>query len=115
MSILDRQSVCEKRASGTMDITTFTANRKTLAAPGGDIAYTEFGDGPAVLFVHGLATSGALWRNVIEQLTATSRCIAIDLPAHGGSHARKDASVSGLADAVAELCDGLGLGQVDLV
>ena len=68
-----------------MDITTFTANRKTLAAPGGDIAYTEFGDGPAVLFVHGLATSGALWRNVIEQLTATSRCIAIDLPAHGDS------------------------------
>jgi pimeloyl-ACP methyl ester carboxylesterase len=98
-----------------MDITTFTANRKTLAAPGGDIAYTEFGDGPAVLFVHGLATSGALWRNVIEQLTATSRCIAIDLPAHGGSQARKDASVSGMADAVAELWDGLGLGQVDLV
>lgn len=67
-----------------MDVTTFTANRTTLAAPGGDIAYTEFGEGPAVLFVHGVATSGALWRNVIEQLTVTSRCIAIDLPAHGG-------------------------------
>jgi pimeloyl-ACP methyl ester carboxylesterase len=98
-----------------MDITTFTVNRKTLAAPGGEIAYTEFGDGPAALFVHGLATSGALWRNVIEQLAATSRCIAIDLPAHGGSQARADASVSGMANAVAELCDGLGLGQVDLI
>jgi pimeloyl-ACP methyl ester carboxylesterase len=98
-----------------MDITTFTANRKTLTAPDGDIAYTEFGDGPAALFVHGLATSGALWRNVIEQLAPVSRCIAIDLPAHGGSQARKDASVSGMADAVAELCDGLGLGQVDLI
>lgn len=98
-----------------MDITTFAGNRKTLAAPGGDIAYTEFGDGPAVVFVHGLATSGVLWRNVIDRLSATSRCIAIDLPAHGGSQARKDASVSGMADAVAELCDGLGLGQVDLV
>ena len=98
-----------------MDVSTFTANRQTLAAPGGDIAYTEFGDGPAALFVHGLATSGALWRNAIEQLTATSRCVAMDLPAHGGSQARKDASVSGMADAVAELCDGLGLDQVDLV
>ena len=98
-----------------MDVTTFIANRKTLAAPGGDIAYTEFGDGPAALFVHGLATSGALWRNVIQQLAPVSRCVAIDLPAHGGSQARKDASVSGMADAVAELCDGLGLGSVDLV
>src|SRR5258708_7916497 len=94
-----------------MNVSTFTANRQTLAAPGGDIAYTEFGDGPAALFVHGLATSGALWRNVIEQLAATSRCVAIDLPAHGGSQARKDASVSGMADAVAELCDGRGLGR----
>ena len=98
-----------------MDISTFTASRKTLTVPGGDIAYTEFGDGPAALFVHGLATSGALWRNVIERLAAASRCIAIDLPAHGGSQARKDASVAGMANAVAELCDGLGLGQVDLV
>lgn len=98
-----------------MDITTFTANRKTLTAPGGDIAYTEFGTGPTALFVHGLATSGALWRNVIEHVAPVSRCIAIDLPAHGGSQARKDASVCGMADALAELCDGLGLGQVDLV
>lgn len=98
-----------------MDITAFTANRRTLTAPGGDITYTEFGDGPAALFVHGLATSGALWRNVIEHLAPVSRCIAIDLPAHGGSQPRKDASVSGMANAVAELCDGLGLGQVDLV
>jgi pimeloyl-ACP methyl ester carboxylesterase len=98
-----------------MDVTTFTAHRKTLAAPGGDIGYTEFGDGPAALFVHGLATSGVLWRNVIGQLAGTSRCVAIDLPAHGGSQARKDASPAGMADAVAELCDGLGLGQVDLV
>ena len=98
-----------------MDITTFTANRTTLTAPDGDIAYTEFGDGPAALFVHGLATSGGLWRNVIEHLAPVSRCIAIDLPGHGGSQARKDASVPGMADAVAELCDGLGLGQVDLI
>jgi pimeloyl-ACP methyl ester carboxylesterase len=98
-----------------MDITTFTANRKTRTAQGGDIAYTEFGAGPTALFVHGLATSGALWRNVIEHVAPVSRCIAIDLPAHGGSQARKDASVSGMADALAELCDGLGLGQVDLV
>ena len=51
-----------------MDISEFTARRQTLTAASGDIAYTESGAGPAAVFVHGLATSGALWRHVIEQM-----------------------------------------------
>jgi pimeloyl-ACP methyl ester carboxylesterase len=98
-----------------MDVTTFTSHRKTLAAAGGEIAYTEFGDGPVALFVHGLGTSGVLWRHAIEELSGTSRCIAVDLPGHGGTPARDDASVAAMAGLVAELCDGLGLDQVDLV
>lgn len=98
-----------------MDVSTFLAHRRSLTASGGEIAYTEFGDGPAALFVHGLATSGLLWRNVIGQLSDSTRCIAIDLPAHGGTPARENLSVAAVAEVVAELCDGLGLGQVDLV
>jgi pimeloyl-ACP methyl ester carboxylesterase len=98
-----------------MDVSTFLARRKTLTTPAGDIAYTELGTGPAALFVHGIGTSGVLWRQVIEQLRGTSRCIAPDLPAHGGSAARDDMSVTALAEALAGLCDELGLGQVDLV
>jgi pimeloyl-ACP methyl ester carboxylesterase len=45
----------------------------------------------------------------------TSRCIAVDLPLHGGTPARDDVSPAAWADMVAELCDCLGLGQVDLV
>jgi hypothetical protein len=51
----------------------FTARRQTLTAASGDIAYTESGGGPAAVFVHGLATSGALWRHVIEQVDGTTR------------------------------------------
>ena len=98
-----------------MDVSTFAAHRRSVTTRGGEIACAEFGDGPAALFVHGLATNGLLWRHVIEQLSGTSRCIAIDLPAHGGTPARRDLSVGALAEVVAELCDGLGLGQVDLV
>jgi pimeloyl-ACP methyl ester carboxylesterase len=98
-----------------MDVTTFTSHRRSLHTPGGEIAYTEFGDGSPAVFVHGLGTSGALWRHVAEQLGDTSRCIAIDLPAHGGSPARDDMSAAALAQAVADLCDGLELGQLDLV
>ena len=98
-----------------MDVSTFLAHRKTLTTPAGDIAYTEFGAGPVALFVHGLGTNGLLWRHVIENLQDTSRCIAIDLPLHGGTPGRADLSVTALAQVVADLCEGLGLGQVDLV
>jgi pimeloyl-ACP methyl ester carboxylesterase len=98
-----------------MDVATFTAQRRSLTTPSGEIAYTEFGTGPAAVFVHGLGTNGVLWRHVIEELADTTRCVAIDLPAHGGTPAREDASVGAMAEAITQLCDGLGLGQVDLV
>ena len=80
-----------------MDVSTFTAGRRVLSTPVGDIAYTEFGTGPAAVFVHGIGTSGLLWRHVIEEVSDTSRCIAIDLPAHGGTPARGDMSAPALA------------------
>jgi pimeloyl-ACP methyl ester carboxylesterase len=98
-----------------MDVNTFLSHRRLVATPSGEIACTEFGEGPAALFVHGVATSGVLWRQVIEDLSGTSRCVAVDLPAHGASPARDDMSVPALAEALADLCDSLELGQVDLV
>jgi pimeloyl-ACP methyl ester carboxylesterase len=98
-----------------MDVSTFTTHRQSLDTAHGEIAYTEFGAGPVALFVHGIGTSGLLWRHVIEQLQDTSRCIAIDLPLHGGSPAQDDMSARALAQGVADLCDELGLTQVDLV
>jgi pimeloyl-ACP methyl ester carboxylesterase len=98
-----------------MDVNTFLSSRRSAVTKSGEIAYTEFGEGPAALFVHGVGTSGALWRRVIEDLSDTSRCIAADLPAHGASPARQDMSVTALADALADLCDSLGVGQADVV
>lgn len=98
-----------------MDVSTFNAHRRTVDTPAGPIAYTELGSGPTALFVHGLGTSGLLWRHVIEEMQDTSRCVAIDLPLHGGTPGRADLSVGALAQVVADLADTLGLAQVDLV
>ncbi|MEV0237103.1 alpha/beta hydrolase [Nonomuraea sp. NPDC050786] len=75
----------------------------------------DVGEGPVSLFVHGVGTSSYLWRHVIEAFREERRCVAIDLPAHGGSAPRDDLSMPALAEAVEELCDGLGLTEVDLV
>ena len=98
-----------------MEVNAYLSHRRSLATPSGQIAYTELGAGPAALFVHGVGTSSALWRQVMAELSDASRCIAVDLPAHGASPARDDMSPAALAEALADLCDGLGLGQVDLV
>lgn len=98
-----------------MDVATFTSHRRSLATDAGDIAYTEFGTGPTALFVHGLGTNGALWRHVVGRLGDTTRCIAVDLPLHGGTPPRDDVSVTGMAAVLGDLCAGLGLGPVDLV
>ncbi|MCK2221592.1 alpha/beta hydrolase [Actinomadura sp. ATCC 31491] len=79
------------------------------------ISYTDAGEGPVALFVHGVGTSSHLWRHVIAELRDERRCVAIDLPLHGGSAARADLSLPALAEAVEELCDGLGLDEIDLV
>ncbi|GAA2206198.1 alpha/beta hydrolase [Nonomuraea monospora] len=79
------------------------------------ISYVDVGQGPVSLFVHGVGTSSHLWRNVIAELRDERRCIAVDLPLHGGSAPRDDLSIPALAEAVEELCEHLGLTDVDLV
>lgn len=98
-----------------MDVNTFLSHRRLVVTASGTIACTELGSGPAALFVHGIGKSGVLWRQVIADLSDASRCIAVDLPAHGTSPAREDMSPAALAEALADLCDSLGTGQVDLV
>lgn len=98
-----------------MDVREFQARRRTVSTRVGEIAYTEMGEGPVALFVHGVLVNGLLWRNVMEQVAGERRCIAIDLPMHGGTPPTADMSFQGFADAVEALHDALGLGPVDLV
>jgi pimeloyl-ACP methyl ester carboxylesterase len=83
----------------------------------GEIAYTERGEGPVALFVHGVMLNGYLWRHVIDRVADLRRCIAIDLMAHGATRisADQDVSFTAQAEMLAAFCDSLGLDQVDLV
>jgi 3-oxoadipate enol-lactonase len=43
------------------------------------------GEGPMVLFVHGLGCTGAFWTDVIGRLEGSSTCVAVDLDGFGAS------------------------------
>jgi pimeloyl-ACP methyl ester carboxylesterase len=68
------------------------------------------GDGPPLLFIHGL---GGIWQNWLLNIPAfmdTHRCIAVDLPGFGLSEVPAgEISMPAFAHAVDEVCDQLGI------
>jgi pimeloyl-ACP methyl ester carboxylesterase len=84
----------------------------------GTIDYEDSGgDGPVVVFVHGLIMDGSLWREVIDDLRADFRCIAPTLPlgAHRHPmHPDADLSMRGVASLLGELLERLDLSDVTL-
>ena len=84
----------------------------------GTIHYREAGEGPPVVFAHGLLVDGRLWRKVTPLLEDSFRCIVPDLPL--GSHVRPmnpdaDLSPPGLARLIADFLEVLELENVVLV
>ena len=85
---------------------------REIDLPQGTLRYRERGEGPPLVFVHGLLVNGDLWRKVVPRLSGRFRCITPDLPL--GSHELPmkpgaDLSPPGLAALLVEFCRALGL------
>jgi pimeloyl-ACP methyl ester carboxylesterase len=91
---------------------------REAGAGGGVIRYRDVGEGPVLLFVHGILVNGSLWRNVVARLSGRFRCIVPDLPLGGHSIPMGpgvDMSPPGVARIVANLMRELDLRDVTLV
>jgi len=84
----------------------------------GTIEYEDTGgNGPAIVFVHGLIMDGSLWRHVVGDLRRDYRCILPTLPfgAHRRPmHADADLSMSGMAEILGEFVEALDLRELTL-
>lgn len=90
----------------------------TIDLPQGRIQYRERGQGPVLLFVHGLYVNGDLWRKVVPLLCTRYRCITVDWPF--GAHAypmatTADLTPTGIADLIADIITTLGLSDLTVV
>lgn len=65
---------------------------QTLRTPAGQLAYTDVGTGPPLVFLHGNPTSAHLYRHLIRNLAPDYRCIAPDYLGFGRSAAPADFS-----------------------
>jgi 3-oxoadipate enol-lactonase len=61
----------------------------TTTVNGTDYAYIDEGDGPLVLFGHGLLASKEMFRAQIDALRSRYRCVSIDWPGHAESGFRE--------------------------
>ena len=59
-----------------MDLAEYESNRRVADTKSGPVGYVDVGSGAPALFVHGVGTSGLLWRNVSGALKDERRCIA---------------------------------------
>jgi len=80
------------------------------------IHYIDVGKGPTILFVEAGMWS-FIWRDVINQLRATFRCVALDFPGTGLSSrtTRDRVSIAAYADVLDAVIDRLRLDDITLV
>jgi pimeloyl-ACP methyl ester carboxylesterase len=92
--------------------------RRTVDLNAGTIHYTDLGEGPPIVFVHGFLANGRLWEGVVPHLSPNARCIVPDWPF--GSHPEamrpdSDLTPGGAARIVDEFLQTLGLTDATLV
>ena len=82
-----------------------------------DIAWYSFGDGRAILFVHGWCMSSAVWGGQLTALAAKYRTVALDLRGHGQSGVPDDGLLgfNGFAADLTGLVEQLDLEKLILV
>ncbi len=81
------------------------------------VSYSDEGEGEPILFVHGIPSSGYLWRNVIRSLDNNYRSIAPDLMGLGDTETPLDHpyDMEAQANKLLELVDFLGFETITLV
>jgi pimeloyl-ACP methyl ester carboxylesterase len=88
----------------------------TIPIHGRDLAYVDAGEGPPLLFVHGIGGDWQTWEPVLAPLAARHRVIAVDLPGHGGSaKGAGDYSLGGMANVLRDLMGALDVERATLV
>ena len=83
---------------------------------GHDVGYRMAGQGPAIVFVHGLAGSSTTWREVMPVLAERFTVLAPDLLGHGESaKPRGDYSLGAYASGLRDLMAALGIERATFV
>lgn len=83
---------------------------------GAAYAYSDRGDGPVVVFAHGLFVDHTIFDTQVTDLESTYRCISLDMPGHGRSGYREAGwTLDDIADDLALMIEEQSFGPVVFV
>lgn len=90
---------------------------KRVRVDGVDVEYADTGTGPTILFVHGVYVTGAVWNDVVAELSDGFRCIAPTWPlgAHSTSTDGADLGAEAAARRIVHFVEALDLTAVTVV
>ena len=88
-----------------------------ISVNGRELHYTEQGDGPLAVLIHGYPLDHTLWLDQLAALSEIRRVVAVDLPGYGMSERVTGAplTMEFLAEEVAGLIESLEYEQADVV
>ncbi|MDR0885099.1 MAG: alpha/beta hydrolase [Clostridiales Family XIII bacterium] len=89
--------------------------QKFQASDGVNIPYRIRGNGPAVLFIHGIFASSKDFNPIVDMISERYTCITFDLRGHGASTATKGFTIARNAQDIHELTAYLGIEDVTLI
>jgi len=82
---------------------------------GNALHYVSYGEGPPVVYVHGLGGTNNVWYGVMQAMQQHHHGVALDLRGHGRSQSRGKFSIEGWAKDIQKLIRHLELPAVTLV
>ncbi len=88
---------------------------REAALDGRRVLYVRRGQGPALVLIHGFASSIYTWSETLPELARTHDVVALDLPGFGRSDMPADLAWPDLPRAVVGLLDRLGLPRATLI
>jgi pimeloyl-ACP methyl ester carboxylesterase len=92
------------------------AHQRWVRVDGGAVNVIELGEGPPLLFVHGLSGCWQNWLENLPHFARTHRVVAVDLPGFGASEMpREEISISGYGRFLDRLCDALEIDAAAVV
>lgn len=83
---------------------------------GVDLAYSDVGAGPALVWIPGTGLTGATWQRQVDHFRAGHRCISVDIRGAGGTTGGPEQfGVGDMADDVVELVAALDISSATLI